>query len=120
MIKEKSKKLYTKAVNWIRRKGYQKIRAKVDDFNDPKSFYRKRDNETFTPDLSASQYGQRSYFDIALKSENRRRLISKWTLLSDLANMKGGDLYLFAPHGHKAFAERIVERHNIDANVVKI
>ncbi len=120
MIKEKSKKLYNIAISWIKRRGFQKVRAKVDGFNDPKTFHRKRDDESFTPDLSALHYGNRSYFEIALKSEPRQRLISKWTLLSELAAKKGGDLFLFAPHGHKSFAERIVENHDINACIVKI
>ena len=65
--------------------------------------------------------GTKSYIEIALKTDDMRATISKWKLFGTLAAQKGGKLYLLAARGHKSFAERIVQQHNLtNVTVVSI
>ncbi|MDX1476464.1 MAG: hypothetical protein R3301_02120 [Saprospiraceae bacterium] len=117
---EKKKRLINKAVDWIRGRGFRKIRANVEDFETPTHYSAAAKDDVFVPDVTAVRRGKKSYVEIALKSGNIRRTISKWKLLSTLANRKGGKLFLLAPRGHKAFAERIVKTHHLRAQVVNL
>ncbi len=116
----KDDKFIEKAINWAQKKGFSDIRAVHEGFEAPKSFTRKEDESTVTPDLSGLKTGGKSYVEIALKTDNVQRKITKWKLLSTLASVKGGKLYLLAPRGHKAFTDNLVKTYNIDAKVVSI
>ena len=104
-------KFIEKAVAWIKKKGYKRIKADIEAFETPTQYTRQKEDLTFTPDITGFQLGRKSFFEVALKSDNIRRKISKWKLLSTLASMKGGKFFLMAPRGHKAFAQRLVA-HN--------
>ena len=117
----KKEKWYQKALDWVQSKGMHSIRSKYGSFDDPKSFILKGEDDTFTPDITAFQRSRKRYFEIANKNtEDRKRMISKWKLLSTLAFRKGGKFYLMAPYGHKAFAERIIKKHNLHSEVISI
>ena len=60
------------------------------------------------------------YFEIAQKTSQKQPLITKWKLLSQLAQNKNGQFVIFTPHGHKSFAQTIVEEHHITARLVAI
>ncbi|MFK8004774.1 MAG: hypothetical protein AB8H03_00320 [Saprospiraceae bacterium] len=114
-------KLYSKAVQWAEKKGFKKIRAKIDDYENPQSFYKPSTDKTVIPDATGVKMGTKSYFEIALKTDNKKAMVSKWKLFGTLAARKGGKLYLLAARGHKSFAERIVQKHNLtNAQVVSI
>lgn len=120
MATDKSRELFDKALQWIYSRKFSNVRAKIEPFDEPRSFHRKQDDTLVTPDITAMRSGKKSYFDIVLKSQTRRQLTAKWQLMQALAKRKGGKLYLFAPYGHKAFAERLIERFGINAKVVKL
>ena len=122
---KKRKDFYNKIINWADRKGFKNIKANADGFDTPKRFTRshKPEADPVTPDATATSFGTKSYFEIALKTNNRslrQRLISKWKLLSLLAQRKGGQLYLFIPHGHKRFTRDIAAKHDIQANFISL
>lgn len=73
-----------------------------------------------TPDLTALMRGNKCYFDIALKSEDKRTLVTRWKLFDRLASMREGKFFLFTPHGHRAFAQRLVKRHDINAVLINL
>jgi hypothetical protein len=120
MVHEKSKALYDKALDWIYKRKFSNVKAKIEPFEPPKSFLRKNDDLTFTPDISATRAGKMSFFDIVLKKETRRQVAAKWRLMQELAARKGGRLYLFTPRGHKAFAERLVGKFGINAKIISL
>lgn len=113
-----------KIVTWVKSKGYSNIKANTEGYEVPTSFALQKELETdedqYIPDVTGRKGSQKHYFEIALKTEDPRRLIRKWKLLSTLAEMKNGKLHLFAPRGHKAFAERIVRERQLTAKVVSI
>ena len=113
------------AIEWVKKKGFTEIKANAEDLEDmdvdaPSSFERKRDEEEFVPDISGKKMGAKSYFEIAIKTDETRRLVTKWKLLSKMASMKNGKLYLLAPRGSKSFTDGLVKQYNIQAKVYSI
>lgn len=111
-------KLYSKAVEWAEKKGFKKIRAQVDEYETPQSFYKTSTDVSVIPDVTGVKMGAKSYIEIALKTDDKKAMISKWKLLGTLAARKGGKLYLLAARGHKSFAEKIVQNHNLTNTTV--
>lgn len=111
-----------KAVTWVRSKGYNDIKTvlDLDEFDTPKSFTQSSTNSVIAPDITGISMGRKCYFEVALKSENERQVVNKWKLLSHLAGAKQGKLIIFAPHGHKAFAKRIIEDNQILAEILPL
>ena len=121
-MSEDSKSNYFKqAIEWVQKKTTESIKATVDGYEDPKTFLNKRTNETVQPDLSfVSKTGAKHYTDIALKSDQKQKLVTRWKLLSMMAAMNSGKLHLLTPRGHKMFTVRLVEQYNINARISSI
>ncbi len=109
-----------KAIDWALKNGFSDIKANSDQYETPKSYRKPGSDDPFIPDLTGIRMGNRSFVEIAEKSDNIERKISKWKLLDTLANMKNGKLYLLAPHGNKAFVDRMIKKYHIEAKVVSI
>ena len=107
------------AINWAKKRGFKMIKANTENYETPSQFTAK-DGVPVIPDLTGMQSSGKSYIEIATKAEDVQPLISKWKLLSTMAQVKGGKLYLLAPRGHKAFTEKIVNDYNLEARVVSI
>ncbi|MEL6629348.1 MAG: hypothetical protein AAGF87_04220 [Bacteroidota bacterium] len=111
----------------VERKGFDQVRANADGYETPSPIRRKgtegEPENIYIPDVTGTINGRKSYFELGMKSENdddTRALITKWRLLSDLADIKNGKLYLAVPRGHMAFTNRILADYPIRAEVVKI
>ncbi len=122
---EKNEEIVTKAVEWVKRKGYSKVKANVGELEAPTSFTQREGGENgedaiITPDITAVMRGNKCYFEIAMKSDDKQDVITKWKLLDRLASMKEGKFFLFTPHGHRAFADRIIKQHDINATLINI
>lgn len=109
-----------KVLTWMKAKGYGKIKAKADGYEEPSAFTRSETDRSFIPDATAVRRNKKNYFEVAMKSDDMKRVIRKWKLLSTIASMKNGKLFLFAPRGHKAFTQRIVKERNLNAEVISI
>jgi hypothetical protein len=108
----KKNKYFERAISWAKRRGLSGIRANYEEYETPTAFSKSGEEEAYVPDLTAKKLGRKFYIDIALKTDNVKRKVSKWKLMETLAKVKGGKLYLLAPRGHKAFAERLIEKYN--------
>ena len=107
------KRYFKKVINWAKNRGISNIKANYEGHEQPTVFTKVEGEKPFTPDVTGKKYDNKFYIEIATKSENVQRKVSKWKLLSTLASMKGGKLFLLAPKGHKAFAERILKKHHL-------
>ena len=117
----KDQELFEKAIDWVKNQGYDKIRANAEGFDAPSTFRRDTEGgEIMAPDITAVKSRRKSYFEIALKDGELEHNVSKWKLISAVATAQNGKLYLLAPHGHKAFATRTAERHDIEAEIVAL
>lgn len=104
-------------------RGYQDVRANIEGYETPAKLRRKTEDgeeEVFIPDATGVLNGRKSYFELALKSDNLQEVVTKWKLMSNLATYKDGKLFIVVPHGHLAFTNRILESYPIQAEVVKI
>ena len=106
------------AVQWAEKQGFTKIRANFEDYEVPTQFSRQGQADVFVPDITGVKMGRKFYVEIAMKTDDIRRKVSKWNLLGTMASLKGGKLYLLAPKGHKTFTEDLVKRHNLNAKVI--
>lgn len=109
-----------KAVTWVQNKGYNDIKAVLGEFEAPQSFTQSSTNSLIAPDITGISMGRKCYFEVAMKSDNERQVVNKWKLLSHLAGAKQGKLIIFAPHGHKAFAKRLIEDNQILAEILPL
>lgn len=107
-------------VKWAQSHGFKEIRANIEGYETPKSYERTQDNQVFTPDVTGVNMFNKHYLEVSMKTDKLMKDISKWKLLSELASMKGGKLYLMAPRGHVRYTRDIVTQHNIPAEVIKI
>ena len=101
-------------------KGFKKIRANIDSFESPSKLNRKGDDQFYVPDITGVLNGRKSYFEVAMKTERIRHLITKWKLLSNMARFKEGKLFLLVPKGHLAFTNKIVRDNQISAEIIKV
>ncbi|MEM9835337.1 MAG: hypothetical protein AAF828_02470 [Bacteroidota bacterium] len=102
-------------------KGFEEIKANVDGYETPSKLRdRKQEDKFFIPDVTGKINGRKSYFELGMKTTDERELVTKWRILSNLANYKNGKLYLAVPRGHMAFTNRIVADYQIKAEIVKI
>lgn len=115
------KKWIEKAINWASRRSGGALKAKHDDYESPKVFTNTSTEEEVQADISfVTRSGAKNYTDIALKSDRPQKLITRWKLLSMMASLNRGKLYLMAPRGHKMFAKRLVDKYKIRAEVVSL
>lgn len=109
------------AIEWASRKTTGVIRSIHEDYEDPKIFRSKNSDMMVQPDISFRLIDGRKHFtDISLKTEKPQKLVTRWKLLSTMATLSRGKLYLLAPRGHKIFTTRLVDRYNINATVQTI
>lgn len=123
-MKKKKVDFYKKITNWANNKGFRNIKANTEGFETPRSFTKKdSEEEEIIPDITATSFGSKYYFEIVTKptqNKIKQNLISKWKLLSLLAERKGGKLYLFAPHGNKSFTQNIMSKYKIKAKFISL
>lgn len=105
-----------KAVMWAENKATISLKSISKGYENPQIFTSKTTHEEIQADLSyVTHGGVKHYSVVALKNENQKKTVAKWKVLSFLASMKSGKLHLLAPHGHKAFTEKLVNNNDINA-----
>lgn len=107
-----------KAIQWAKRKGMQNIKANIEEYDTPSHFTKADQEDPIIPDITGVQMGSKNYVEVALKTHDTRNAVSKYKLLSTMAAMKGGSLYLLAPKGHKSYADGVVKDHALNAKVI--
>lgn len=108
------------AIDWVKKRGFSNIKAVHEDFESPAGFTKPGDDQPYIPNITGLRTGGKCYIEVAVKTDDIQRSISKWKLLSTLAARKGGKLYLLAPRGHKTFAESVVKGYNLNAEIKSI
>lgn len=116
----KYKELLEKAVEQVQRRGFKDIRVKLDGYEEPKSFSQQKEDNTYIPDITATNSKGKFYFEIAQKTNDTTSMVSKWKLLSTIAEMKNGGLNILVPYGQSKFTNELVEQYNINAKLLKM
>lgn len=118
----KYRKLVDSAVSLLKSKGFDKIKADLDDYEKPATLHQRDGEAAYTPDLTAHGNGGKCYFEIVTpdKKGEENRVIGKWKLLSTLAQMRNGTFFLLVPRGAMRFATQVLSRYDIDADILKL
>jgi hypothetical protein len=104
---------------FVSRGGYTEIKANIEGYDTPTALSGKGNEDRVVPDITALKRGGRWYIEVVRKDGEVEKTVSKWKLLSTLGKSKAGGLILFAPSGHFAFAERLIKKHDIPAQIHK-
>jgi hypothetical protein len=105
--------------SFVSRGGYTEVKANIEGFDTPTALSGKGNDDRVVPDITALKRGGRWYIEIVRKDAELEKTISKWKLLSTLGRSKSGGLILIAPSGQYAFAERLIKKHDIHAQIIK-
>ena len=111
---------FEKAIAWAEKRGFSQIKADFEDYETPSKFIKQGEDEPYIPNITGMKTGGKCYIEIATKSDNIARHISKWKLLSTVAQVKGGSLFLLTPRGHKSFIKQQVEKYQLQVNLDSI
>ncbi len=117
---EKYQDSMEQAINYVKNLGFDEIKARFEEYDEPASLKMQNSDIEFTPDITATKYGSKFYFEIADRTEDQKEVISKWQLLSTLAKMKGGEFKVFVPYGSMKYTNDILKSKDITAEVVKL
>ena len=104
---------------FVSRGGYTEIKASIEGYDTPTALSGKGSEDRVVPDITALKRGGRWYIEVVRKDGEVEKTVSKWKLLSTLGKTRSGGLILFAPSGHFAFAERLIKKHDIPAQIIK-
>ncbi len=104
----------------VSRGGYSEVKANIEGYDTPTALSSKDNEDRVVPDITAFKRNGRWYIEVVKKDGEVEKTISKWKLLSTIGKAKGGGLILFAPSGHFAFAERLIKKHDIPAQIIKM
>ncbi len=117
---DKYEPLLKKAIKYVEARGFKEVKTKLDGYESPNSFAQKKEDNEYTPDITAENNKGKFYFEIAQKTDNVNRLVSKWKLLSTLAQMKNGSFSILVPYGMNKFTEDLIDTYKIDAKIIKM
>ncbi|MFW5700913.1 MAG: hypothetical protein ACOCWM_04410 [Cyclobacteriaceae bacterium] len=113
--------MISNALDIIINKGFKNIRADYKDYEKPAKLKLKGSDQEVIPDFTAKEEDGKYYFEIVRKAKrDKKAVVHKWTLLSTLANLRNGKFILLVPHGTLTYTRKLVEEHNIDAEIIKI
>lgn len=108
------------AIRKVKRRGYEDICADMEPYDKPMPIVSRSSELAFTPDITAEKLGGKAYFEIAKRGDDEEKVGSKWRVLATMARVKQGDFKIFVPHGSMPFAQRMVNKHNLSAELIKI
>ena len=117
---DQSETLLKKAIKYVENRGFKNIKTKLDGYESPNSFAQKKEDNEYTPDITAENARGKFYFEIAQKTDKVNSLVSKWKLLATLVEMKNGGFSILVPYGLNKFTEDLVNNYKIDANLIKM
>jgi len=110
-----------KVIEQVEKSGFSEIKAEYKDFDKPAALVSQKDDMSYIPDATGvNALGRKAYFEIGRKVKDTEKLASKWKLLETLANIKEGVFKIFVPHGSMKFTKEIVDKYQINAEIIKL
>jgi len=121
LTENKNKTLIRNAIKKILSKTkLDKIKANIEGFEAPSQFSKASGEGVYVPDITGLKAGEKYYYEVAIKNPEIEQTVSKWKLLSKMAEIKQGKFFLMVPRGNFAFVRRILDKYPIKAEVVKM
>lgn len=108
------------SVHYLEDKGFENIKADIDGFETPKSYFKKDSDVVITPNIVAERAGVKHYFEISLKSQPTTNLKSKWRFLEVLTQMRNQRFRIITRRGHYKFTNEMLNDLNLKKDVIKL
>ena len=99
---------------------FDKVKANLEGYEPPAKLTKTSGEGAFVPDITGVKGGEKHYYELAIKNSKIKETIDKWKLLGQLAQLRRGKFYLVVPKGNLAFVRRMMSRHSLRANIIKI
>lgn len=81
-----------RAATWAPARGFTEVKANVEGYQTPIAYDWQQDGQSFIPDVTGKQFGQKSYFEVLIDTDDTPQLISRLKLFGQLAALRGGKL----------------------------
>lgn len=104
----------------LKKQGFSEFKADIPDFESPARLKGKSGMYEFAPDITAHKNGLKGYFEISAKTPEVELLVTKWKVLASLARVKDGWFKIFVPRGQMRFTKEVVDKYNIEADIIKL
>ncbi len=111
--RQENKAFLEKSIQHLANTGFEDIKADIEGYDTPKSYFKKGSKIKITPDIVAIKNGIKYFFDIGLKSEKSRLLKSKWLFLDSLSRLKSNRFRIITTRGHYKFTETLLNDINL-------
>ena len=109
------------SITYLQNLGYKNIKADMEGFETPKSYFKKGSNVSITPDIVAEKEGRKHIFDISLKTPRTNLLKSKWLFLNAFSILKSHSFKLITTRGHYKFTNEMLNDINLtDQKLIKL
>tara|TARA_R110002073_G_scaffold161723_4_gene317381 strand:+ start:3409 stop:3783 length:375 start_codon:yes stop_codon:yes gene_type:complete len=109
------------SITYLQNLGYKNIKADMEGFETPKSYFKKGSNVSITPDIVAEKEGRKHIFDISLKTPRTNLLKSKWLFLDAFSILKSHSFKLITTRGHYKFTNEMLNDINLtDKKLIKL
>ena len=109
------------SITYLQNLGYKNIKADMEGFETPKSYFKKGSNVSITPDIVAEKEGRKHIFDISLKTPRTNLLKSKWLFLDAFSILKSHSFKLITTRGHYKFTNEMLNDINLtDQKLIKL
>ncbi|NND88383.1 MAG: hypothetical protein HKM28_03950 [Flavobacteriaceae bacterium] len=118
--KQESTETIREAVSYLENRDYKNIKADIEGYETPKSYYKKGTDTAITPDIVAERAGIKHYFEVSLKSEKPKLLKSKWRFLEVLSRMKKCKFKIITRKGHYSFTNAMLDDLNLEKKLIKL
>ena len=119
--KEKYQDELNASISYLENRGFDNIKADIEGYETPKSFYKKGSDVSITPDIVAEKEGRKYLFDLSLKSVKPRLLKSKWLFLNTLSQLKSYRFRLITKRGHYKFSDETTDAINLETvKIIKL
>lgn len=118
--KKENEEVLQESISYLEKKGFENIKADVEGYETPKSYYKKDSDITITPDIVAERAGVKHYFELSLKSAKPGLLKSKWRFLEVLSRMKNHRFKIITLRGHYKFTNEMLRDLNLDKQLIKL
>jgi hypothetical protein len=110
-----------KVIENVQKSGFSEIKAEYKDLKPPAKLVSQNNDDVYIPDVTAiNRIGNKAYFEISRKIKETEKLVNKWKVLDTLAKIKNGVFQIFVPHGSMKFTRELVNKYNIEAELIKI
>lgn len=118
--KEENNDFLKESVTYLKNRGFENIKADVEGYETPKSYIKKDNDVTITPDIVAERAGIKHYFELSLKSKKPRLLKSKWRFLDVMTRMRNQRFKIITRKGHYKFTNEMLDDLNLQKKLIKL